>query len=229
MNPNNFNAILPALEPQPNFPPFLEIIPKFTLRLSSAVSAAASTSDTTATKVTPLPLPLHGSGTNTRRYLYASDATDAFDTILHRGVVGEIYNVDSRDEISNLELAKALLRIFGLVGDEGRDEDGRGEGAGKGESASGVFAKWIQHTTDRPFNDKRYAVDGRKLRALGWDQKVRLDEGLRETVRWYRRFGATWWGDVEHVIGTPFPVITGGESGGGAPAAGKRTELSMLT
>ena len=42
---------------------------------------------------------LHGDGKNTRRYLYAGNAADAFDTILHRGQIGEIYNVDSSDEI----------------------------------------------------------------------------------------------------------------------------------
>ena len=135
------------------------------------------------------PVVLHGNGSNTRRYLYAGDAADAFDTILHKGQIGEIYNVDSRDEISNLDLAVNLLSHFGLP-----------------ESAS----TWIQYTKDRPFNDKRYAVDATKLRNLGWKQKTGFEEGLKITVDWYREFGERWWGDVEGAL-TPFPTVREGE------------------
>lgn len=69
---------------------------------------------------------------------------------------------------------------------------------------------WIQYTKDRPFNDKRYAVDGTKLRALGWLQKTSFEDGLKITVDWYRQFGEQWWGDVEGVL-TPFPVVRAGE------------------
>jgi GDP-mannose 4,6 dehydratase len=130
---------------------------------------------------------LHGSGLNTRRYLFAADAADAFDTILHRGKVGEIYNVDSIDEISNIELARKLLSHFDIPpGDEN---------------------KWIQHVTDRPFNDMRYAVDARKLRGLGWTQKVGLEEGLTRTVEWYKKWGTGWWGDVSGCL-SAFPEVS---------------------
>ena len=136
------------------------------------------------------PLLLHGDGTNTRRYLFAGDAADAFDTILHKGRVGEIYNVDSRDEVSNLDLALKLLAHFDIPAASART--------------------WIQYTKDRPFNDRRYAVDGTKLRALGWEQKTRLEQGLKITVDWYHRFGKTWWGDIDCVL-TPFPLVQDGE------------------
>jgi dTDP-glucose 4,6-dehydratase len=131
---------------------------------------------------------IHGDGLNTRRYLYAGDAVDAFDTILHRGVVGETYNVGSRDEVSNVELAGRILGLFGREGDE----------------------EAIQYVKDRPFNDKRYAVDATKLRGLGWEQKTGLEDGLKLTVEWYRRFGKTWWGDVESVL-TAFPEVRDGD------------------
>ncbi|KAK5116308.1 hypothetical protein LTR85_009280 [Meristemomyces frigidus] len=129
------------------------------------------------------PLWIHGDGQHTRRYLYAGDAADAFDTVLHKGVIGQIYNVDSRDEISNLDLARQLLDVFGIANAEG----------------------WTEHTKDRPFNDRRYAVDGSKLRKLGWKQSVSFESGLAATVDWYGRFGE-WWGEIDAIL-SPFPVV----------------------
>ena len=133
-----------------------------------------------------MPLFIHGDGQHTRRYLYAGDAADAFDTILHRGEIGQTYNVDSRDELSNLDVAKRLLSMFGIVDTE----------------------TWIQHTDDRPFNDRRYAVDGTKLRQLGWTQRISLDQGLRATIDWYSKF-SKWWGPVDNTLLSPFPVVRG--------------------
>ena len=136
------------------------------------------------------PVVLHGDGKNTRRYLYAGDAVDAFDTILHRGQIGEIYNVASRDEISNFDLSMKLLSHFDISTPSART--------------------WIEYTKDRPFNDKRYAIDSTKLQRLGWEQRTSFEEGLKITVDWYREFGKGWWGDVEGVL-TPFPVVREGE------------------
>jgi len=137
------------------------------------------------------PVVLHGDGSPTRRYLYAGDAADAFDTILHRGQLGQIYNVGSCDEVSNIELCRLLLREMDIPHDAPED-----------------FKKWVKYTHDRPFNDHRYAVDGTKLRQLGWEQKTSLAAGLRITVDWYRRFGEHWWGDISHVL-APFPIVSG--------------------
>merc|ERR1712000_284054 len=139
------------------------------------------------------PVVLHGDGSPTRRYLYASDAADAFDTILHRGVLGQIYNVGSSDEISNLDLCHKLVDLI--------------RPAASSSSSSGASRRWIKYTHDRPFNDRRYAVDASKLRRLGWSQKVGLEEGLRRTVDWYSQFGESWWGDITHVL-TPFPGVS---------------------
>lgn len=134
-------------------------------------------------------LTLHGSGKNTRRYLYAGDAADAFDTVLHKGEIGHVYNVGSRDEVSNKSLCAMLLELYGLPNDTEED-----------------LYRYVKHTEDRPFNDHRYAVDGSKLRNLGWEQKTPFAEGLRTTVDWYREFGSQWWGDIESRL-IPFPVV----------------------
>ncbi|KAK7520248.1 dTDP-D-glucose 4,6-dehydratase [Phyllosticta citriasiana] len=136
---------------------------------------------------------LHGDGSPTRRYLYAGDVSDALDTIFHKGAIGQIYNVASRDEISNLDLCHRLLKLFGLPSSSPRE-----------------FSAWIEHTTDRPFNDHRYATDGTKLAKLGWRQRTSFDEGLKITVDWYRKFGEVWWGDIGRIL-TPFPVVEGNE------------------
>lgn len=136
-----------------------------------------------------MPLWIHGDGNNTRRYLYAGDAADAFDTILHKGEIGQVYNVDSRDEISNLDLAGKLLGRFGVTD----------------------TANSIQHTRDRPFNDLRYAVDGERLRELGWKPQVSFEQGLTNTVDWYAKF-SNWWGPIDTIL-TPFPVVKGEKDG----------------
>lgn len=126
---------------------------------------------------------IHGNGQNQRKYLYAGDAADAFDTILHKGQIGEIYNVGSYDEYSNLELSSKLLQIYGLSDEK----------------------RWIEYVIDRPFNDKRYAVDGTKLRSLGWVQNTSFDAGLQTTVQWYRDF-PNWWGDIANVL-SAYPEV----------------------
>lgn len=139
------------------------------------------------------PVVLHGDGRPTRRYLYAGDAAEAFDTILHNGHIGQIYNVGSLDEVSNLELCSKLLDVMNIPHDTTEE-----------------FRRWVKYTHDRPFNDRRYAVDASKLRKLGWQQRTTFDDGLRTTVEWYLKFGETWWGDITHVL-TPFPVVTEGQ------------------
>ncbi|KAM4068032.1 GDP-mannose 4,6 dehydratase [Hirsutella rhossiliensis] len=133
------------------------------------------------------PMILHGDGSPTRRYLYAGDAVDAFDTILHKGQIGHVYNVGSFDEISNFDLCGKMLDAMGIA-------------------APGDKGGWVKYSNDRPFNDRRYAVDATKLRKLGWQPQTAFHDGLQATVDWYRRFGETWWGDISHVL-TPFPMV----------------------
>ncbi|KAK3952723.1 hypothetical protein QBC32DRAFT_134633 [Pseudoneurospora amorphoporcata] len=173
-----------------------KIIPKFTCLLARGK-----------------PVVLHGDGSPTRRYLYAGDAADAFDTILHRGQLGEIYNVGSYDEISNLSLCHKLLAEMEIISPRSPLSAPARNYTTSPPSLPLVaeqeeFYRWVKYTRDRPFNDHRYAVDGTKLRQLGWEPKTSFGEGLRITVDWYRRFGEQWWGDITNVL-TPFPVTAG--------------------
>lgn len=97
-----------------------------------------------------------------------------------------MYNVDSRYEITNMGLAQKLLTMFGK---------------------DGPMESWLELTRDRPFNDRRYAVDGSKLRKLGWIQNTSFEDGLTTTVNWYRNH-PNWFGDITSVL-TPFPVVEG--------------------
>jgi dTDP-D-glucose 4,6-dehydratase len=132
---------------------------------------------------------LHGDGSHKRRYLFAADAVDAFDTILHRGEIGHVYNVGSHDEISNMELCTLLLETTNIP-----------------FQTQAEFDKWVKHTRDRPFNDQRYAVDDSKLRQLGWVQKTSIQKGLTITLNWYSQFGEKWWGNISNVL-SPYPTI----------------------
>jgi hypothetical protein len=118
---------------------------------------------------------------------------DALDTIFHKGVIGQIYNIASKDEISNTDICHRLLDIFGLP-----------------HQTEAELDTWVQHTEDRPFNDQRYATDGSKLSALGWQPKMSFNDGLKKTVDWHCRFGEVWWGDISRVL-TSFPVVEGTE------------------
>jgi dTDP-glucose 4,6-dehydratase len=132
---------------------------------------------------------LHGDGSHKRRYLFAADAADAFDTILHKGEVGHVYNVGSYDEISNMKLCTLLLEAMNIPFHT-QDE----------------FDKWVKHTRDRPFNDQRYAVDDSKLRQLGWVPKTSIQKGLTTTLNWYSQFGEKWWGNISNIL-NPYPTI----------------------
>lgn len=83
---------------------------------------------------------IHGDGQHSGRYIYAGDAADAFDTIPHRGQFGQVYNIGSVDEVTNLELCAKLPAVFNMSQTESGD--------------------WIEHTKGRPFNDHRHTVDG---------------------------------------------------------------------
>eukprot|EP00842_Homolaphlyctis_polyrhiza_P000143 jgi/Hompol1/1129/HPOL_000049-RA len=116
---------------------------------------------------------IHGDGSNSRHYLFATDVAEAISLIMHRGHIGQTYNIGSDDEISNIALAKLLLRRLNVP-----------------ESPNTlVFVE------DRAFNDKRYAIDSSKLQNLGWKPKVPFDEGISQTIAWYRQHSAEWWDD----------------------------------
>ena len=142
-----------------------------------------------------LPLTMHGSGANTRNYLYVEDVARAFDVILHRSVPGDIFNIGGTNEQSNIEVARTLLRVMGLV-----------EALPAGASAAEVAAaekraedKSLVWVADRPFNDLRYPLDCRRLTELGWKEEECWESGLAKTVAWYKRFSGNW-ADVESAL-----------------------------
>ncbi|DAZ93651.1 TPA: hypothetical protein N0F65_009056 [Lagenidium giganteum] len=128
------------------------------------------------------PLTIHGDGTNTRNYLYISDVVAAFDLILHQGTIGEIYNIGGQNELSNKQVALDILRLMN-----------------SSAAASVLLDHMISNVSDRPFNDMRYTIDSTKLRAIGWSERVSWEEGLKKTIKWYRRHGHRF-GNIEHAL-----------------------------
>ncbi len=113
-------------------------------------------------------IPVYGDGKNVRDWIRVEDHCAALEVVLARGALGEVYNIGAEAPLSNLVVAR---RICDLVG--------------KGS---------IEHVTDRPGHDFRYAVNTNKLRALGWTtpRYASFVEGLRGTVDWYRD-NEPWW------------------------------------
>lgn len=107
---------------------------------------------------------IHGNGLHSRNFLFAEDVARAFDTVLHKGVVGEFYNIGSPVEKSNVEVIRDLIRLFGKAGQE---------------------EFYMTYVHDRAFNDVRYSIDSSKLHALGWKPLVSWEEGLEKTKTWY--------------------------------------------
>lgn len=132
-----------------------------------------------------LPLTLHGTGSNTRNYLFVEDVARAFEVILHSGVVGQIYNIGGNNEVSNIDVARELLRLMGLVDKAGT--------LALAEHQNIIFVP------DRPFNDLRYPLDCKKLNELGWKEQVTWEEGLAKTVVWYNKYSGNW-SDVEAAL-----------------------------
>jgi dTDP-glucose 4,6-dehydratase len=128
------------------------------------------------------PLPIHGDGTNRRKYVYATDVAKAFDVICHNGVIGEVYNIGTDVEFTNLQLAEYLLRHYKL-------EDQR--------------EKYLKFVEDRPFNDCRYHIDSSKLNRLGWQPTVKFEDGIAETVSWYRKNLHSWQNVEEALVAHP--------------------------
>lgn len=130
------------------------------------------------------PVTIHGaSGQHTRNYLYISDVVAAFDVILHRGEIGHVYNIGGSNEVSNRQVALDLLKIM------------KPNIVGHGTNHHPL----ISYVSDRPFNDFRYTIDAAKLRALGWEEKVSWQDGLRRTVKWYARFGHRF-ANIDHAL-----------------------------
>ena len=113
-------------------------------------------------------VPLYGDGLNRRDWLFVLDNCAAIDLVLHKGKVGEIYNIASGNELNNRELTDIILKKMS------RPED------------------YIEYVTDRLGHDRRYSLDCSKLRALGWQPGYNFNDALGLTVDWYSN-NQTWW------------------------------------
>jgi len=106
-------------------------------------------------------LPVYGDGSNVREWIYVEDNCRALDLVLREGEIGEIYNIGSHAEKTNLEVTQAILNAVGV------DDD------------------LIEFVEDRAGHDQRYALETDKIEALGWEPTYTFEEGLEQTVRYY--------------------------------------------
>lgn len=109
--------------------------------------------------------PIQGTGEQKRSFLYVDDVVSAFDIILHRGKIGEIYNIGSEREYSILEVFDILALLCSIYEIDHHHRK--------------------VHVKDRDFNDHRYFISTEKLSKLGWKQRTPFEEGLEKTVNWY--------------------------------------------
>ena len=108
------------------------------------------------------PIPVYGTGENIREWLFVSDCAEAVFEIIQKGKIGEIYNVGSGQEKRNIDVVRAILNILG------KSED------------------LIEFVKDRPGHDFRYSLNTEKIKKeIGWQAKVKFEEGVEKTVRWY--------------------------------------------
>ena len=115
------------------------------------------------------PLPVYGEGLNVRDWLYVEDHCKAIDLIIHKGRVGEVYNVGGHNEKQNIEIVKIICAELG-----------------KPESL-------ITHVTDRKGHDMRYAIDPTKIhKELGWLPETKFEDGIKKTIQWYLD-NKEWW------------------------------------
>ncbi len=110
-------------------------------------------------------VPVYGDGRNVRDWIHVRDHARALDLLLQKGVPGEIYNIGVDNERNNLEITHLMLELMGFGPER------------------------IEFITDRPGHDRRYAIDARKITALGWHPIYTRDQfrrGMQETIDWYR-------------------------------------------
>lgn len=118
------------------------------------------------------PLPVYGDGLNIRDWLFVEDHCRAIDLIIHKGRIGEIYNIGGHNEIANIDIVKLICRELN------KPED------------------LIVHVPDRKGHDLRYAIDPTKIYTeLGWLPKTKFSDGIKKTIQWYKD-NRTWWEDI---------------------------------
>jgi dTDP-glucose 4,6-dehydratase len=120
-------------------------------------------------------VPVYGDGGNVRDWCYVEDNCRGLDTVLHKGEIGEVYNIGAGNEVTNMVITKAIL-----------------DHLGKSESL-------IKYVDDRLGHDHRYSIDTTKAQALGWAPKYDFKEALGLTIEWYRN-NEWWWRPLKSSI-----------------------------
>ena len=142
------------------------------------------------------PLPVYGDGRQVRDWLYVLDHVDAINTVLEKGIPGEVYNVGGNSERTNMQVVEAICDIV----DQRRPDASFGSRRGL-----------VEHVADRPGHDRRYAIDSAKMREeIGWKPEKTFESALEAKIRWYvenqlwcddvrsgqyTEFFDTWYGD----------------------------------
>lgn len=107
-------------------------------------------------------LPVYGDGMQIRDWLHVKDHCTGIDTVLHKGKIGEVYNIGGNNEKANIEIVKLIIKNLGK---------------------SEELIKYVQ---DRPGHDRRYAIDNKKITTeLGWAPSYTFEQGIKETIEWY--------------------------------------------
>jgi dTDP-glucose 4,6-dehydratase len=119
-----------------------------------------------------IPVPVYGDGMQIRDWIFVLDHCSGIDLALHKGNLGETYNVGGGNERTNMWLTKKLLELVG-----------------KPESL-------ITYVKDRPGHDRRYSLDTSKIRALGWKPQYEFEDALKLTVDWFKNNEA-WWRPIK--------------------------------
>jgi dTDP-glucose 4,6-dehydratase len=114
------------------------------------------------------PLPVYGDGMQVRNWIHSTDFARAIGHVLEHGIPGEVYNAGGPDECANVDVVKRIVELTDAAESQ------------------------IEYVTDRPGHDRRYSLSSEKVRALGWLPQVRFEQGLEETVAWYRE-NSWWW------------------------------------
>lgn len=117
-------------------------------------------------------LPIYGDGKNVRDWLYVEDHCSAICEVLHKGKIGEVYNIGGNNEWYNIDIVKIILKLLGKSEDQ------------------------ISYVKDRPGHDRRYAIDSTKIQTeLGWKPAYKFESGIAETIKWYVD-NESWWRKV---------------------------------
>ena len=117
-------------------------------------------------------VPVYGKGDNVREWIHTDDHARAIDLLLHQGELGEVYNIGTGNEKTNMEITELILKIMDKTEDS------------------------IEYVKDRPGHDYRYAINSTKIKKLGFEPQVDFEQGLQDLIEWYKN-NEQWWQDIK--------------------------------